>query len=123
MNDVSPISTLAGLRIAIGVLSWLFPNLAGRLFGLNPKANPQSPYLARLFGVRDVALGAGALASNGSGRRLWVRLGIACDLADAAAAWLGDRDSTLPRYASVMTGGAAVAAAGMGVAALFGDSS
>lgn len=44
---------LIGARTAIGGGSWLAPRLTGRLFGLDPDANPQAPYLARLFGARD----------------------------------------------------------------------
>jgi len=51
------VKALAGLRIMIGLASWTAPRLAGRIFGLDPEGNPQAPYLARLFGVRDVALG------------------------------------------------------------------
>src|SRR5207245_5660578 len=59
VSAAGTIKGLAGLRVAIGVTAWLFPNLAGRLFGLDPESNPQAPYLARLFGVRDIALGLG----------------------------------------------------------------
>ena len=55
----SAINTLAGLRLAIGVASWATPRAAGKLFGLDATANPQAPYLARLFGARDVALALG----------------------------------------------------------------
>src|SRR5205085_621975 len=53
------VTALAGLRASVGLPAWLTPNLAGRLFLLDPDDNPQSPYLARLFGVRDLALAAG----------------------------------------------------------------
>jgi hypothetical protein len=118
VDDSSQINTLAALRIAIGAGAWLMPRVAGRLFGLDVPGNPQAPYLARLFGIRDIALGLGTLTSSGESRRLWLQLGIACDLGDAAASWLGGRDESLPRYASVMTGATALSAAGIGVAAL-----
>ena len=40
--------------MAIGTGSWVAPRLSGRLFGLDAVANPQLPYIGRLFGVRDV---------------------------------------------------------------------
>ena len=60
MSEGGALKALIGLRIAIGTASWLTPRVAGKLFGLDAKANPQSPYLARLFGARDIALGVGA---------------------------------------------------------------
>lgn len=112
------ISGLAGLRVAIGAGSWLAPRLTGRLFGLDFAGNPQGPYLARLFGIRDIALAVGTTASSGEDRARWLQIGIVCDLADAAAGALAGRDGSLPRFASVLVTGTAVSAAAMGVAAL-----
>lgn len=106
------------MRLAIGAGAWLTPRLAGRLFGLDAAANPQSPYLARLFGVRDIALGWGALTSEGDTQRQWLAAGLACDLADAAAGVLGGRSGYLPKAASVLVTGTAVSAAVLGAAAL-----
>ena len=118
MDRKSALSALAGLRIAIGVASWTTPRVAGRLFGLDAQANPQSPYLARLFGVRDVALAWGALASKGDARRQWVTAGLACDLADAVAGIAGGRAGYLPKLTSVLVSGTALSAAVLGAAAL-----
>lgn len=114
----SPQNALSTLRVAVGAGAWATPNLAGRLFGLDTAANPQAPYLARLFGIRDIALAVAATQSTGSSRRLAWQLGIACDLADAAAAWLGGRNGSLSKGTVVLAGGTALAAAGLGVAAL-----
>jgi hypothetical protein len=114
----SSVTALAGLRTAVGVGAWATPNVAGRMFGLDPDANPQASYLGRLFGVRDIALGAGALTSEGADRRRWVQLGIACDLADAAAGFIALRTGVLPKPAAIMVTGVALVAAGMGAAAL-----
>ena len=89
-------------RTAIGVAAWLTPRLSGRLFGLDPDANPQASYLGRLFGVRDVALGIGLRSSNGAERQQWLRLGVACDLADAAAGVLAGKTGALPKRATVL---------------------
>lgn len=114
------IQTLVGLRSAIGAGAWLMPRFSGRLFGLDPDANPQAPYLGRLFGVRDVALGVGLGSSSGDQRRQWLQLGIVCDLADAAAGVLAGRRGELPPRATVMVTATALMAAGMGIAALQG---
>jgi hypothetical protein len=114
----SPATTLPALRVAVGAGAWATPNLAARLFGLDPKNNPQASYLGRLFGVRDVALAITATQSTGSSRRLAWQVGIACDLFDAAAAVLGARNGSLSRTTAVLGGGVALAAAGLGVAPL-----
>ena len=123
MGEAS-VKALAGLRIVVGLLSWFAPNLAGTIFGLNVKRNKQAPYLARLFGARDVALGVGTLMATGSARRTWLQMGLLCDTADAAAAGIGHRDGYLDAQTAVMLAAPAVAAVGMGAAALgIGDDS
>ncbi len=115
------IANLVGTRSAIGVGSWVAPRLTGKLFGLDIAANPQAPYLARLFGVRDAALGYGLVTSEGAQLDLWLRIGIACDVADAAAGVLAGRAGELPKFSAVLVTGTAVFAASLGVAALAGS--
>jgi hypothetical protein len=114
----SAVGLLAGLRVVVGVASWTTPRLAGRLFGLDAEANPQSPYLARLFGVRDVALAWGALSSDGEARRQWLLAGLACDAADVLAGIAGGRRGYLPKGTSALVSGTAVSAVALGAAAL-----
>jgi hypothetical protein len=114
----STINLLAGLRLAIGVASWATPRVAGKLFGLDAKANPQTPYLARLFGVRDVALAWGTLGSEGETQRQWLMAGLACDVADTLAGIAGGRGGYLPRVTSVLVSTTALSAVALGGAAL-----
>jgi hypothetical protein len=109
---------LVGLRGAVGAGAWLAPKSTGRLFGLDPESNPQAPYLGRLFGVRDVALAFGLSTSSGSERAQWLRIGIACDLADAVAGLLAGRHRELPTVATVLVTGTALGAAALGIAGL-----
>jgi hypothetical protein len=118
VDQRTAINNLAGLRLAIGAASWGTPRLAGKLFGLDANANPQSPYLARLFGIRDIALAWGALSSEGDTQRQWLIAGLACDLADAAAGVAGGRRGYLPRVTSALVSGTALSAAVLGAAAL-----
>ena len=118
MADDRMLTTLVGLRSAIGAGTWLAPRIAGRLFGLDPAANEQLPYLGRLFGARDLALAVGTSSSSGAERARWLRIGIACDLADALAGVLAGRRGELPAAATVLVSATALAAAGLGVAAL-----
>ncbi len=121
MSRSTTITALAGVRVAIGVSAWATPRLAGRMFGLDAGANPQSPYLARLFGVRDAALAWGVLTSEGEAQRQWLVAGLACDVADALAGAVGGSAGYLPKATSALVTGTAVAAAALGVAALNSD--
>jgi hypothetical protein len=114
----SPLPALNGLRMAVGASAWATPNLAGRLFGIDPDDNPQASYIGRLFGVRDIALAAGAMASEGEDRRRWLQVGVAVDLADAAAGYIAGRTGVLPKSGAVMVTTVALAAAALGAAAL-----
>ncbi len=115
---MSAMNLLGGLRTGIGAGAWIAPAQTGRLFGLDAKANEQLPYVARLFGVRDVALAAGVRASSGPSRRLWLKLGIVCDAADAAAALLAGRNGELSKTTTVLVTAPALIAIALGVAAL-----
>ncbi len=101
------VNAMAAGRVAIGVGAYVAPNLAGRLFGLDPDGNPQSSYLGRLFGARDVALGAGAIRSSKKQKDAWVAAGMACDVADVGAGALAGIRGTIPASAAVMVTGTA----------------
>src|SRR4029077_9036838 len=90
------IDAIAVGRIAVGGGAWLAPNLSGRLFGLDPEGNPQLSYIGRLFGARDVALGAGVLRSGRKQKDAWLMAGLACDVADTAAGVIAGARGTLP---------------------------
>jgi hypothetical protein len=122
METDQTIKNLATLRLAVGASAWATPRLAGKAFGLDAAGNPQSPYLARLFGIRDIALGVGTLSTTGEARRQWLTLGVICDAADAAAGIFAGRGGYLPKVPTVLVTGVALAAAGMGLAALANDS-
>jgi hypothetical protein len=108
------LNAIAISRIAVGAGAWLTPNLSGRLFGLDPEGNPQLPYVGRLFGARDVALGAGALRSPRKQKDAWVAAGLGCDVADVAAGVLAGARGQLP------VGAAALVSATAGAFALAG---
>jgi hypothetical protein len=84
-------------RIAIGAGLLARPDLVtGKWLGRDGR-RPAVGVLARSFGARDAALGAGTLDAIRSGRPLrpWVLAGIACDAADLLATHFGRHD--LPR--------------------------
>jgi hypothetical protein len=99
-------------RIVLGASVWADPETAGRALGLSIDGDDAAILFARVFAIRDVALGLGTLVSAGEHRRPWVALGIVCDLADAAAGLLILRAGVASRA------GALTAVAGSGAAAL-----
>ena len=84
------ITAIAAGRVAIGVSAYLAPNLSGRLFG-----------------ARDVALGAGVIRSPMKQKDGWVAAGMACDVADVGAGALAGIRGTLPPSAAAMVTGTA----------------
>jgi hypothetical protein len=118
MSRSSSVTALSGLRLVVGASSWAAPRATGKLFGLDADANPQAPYLARLFGVRDIALAWGALGAQGSARRQWLLAGLACDAADALAGLAAGREGYLPKLSSALVSATALSAAAMGAIAL-----
>jgi hypothetical protein len=109
---------LIGMRASIGAGAWIAPGLAGRLFGLDPVANPQLPYLGRLFGVRDVALAGGLQLSSAESRRLWLKVGLVCDVADAVAGILAGRSGQISKLSTVLVTAPALIGIGLGIAGL-----
>jgi hypothetical protein len=116
---MNPVTGLALGRIVLGLLSFYSPTLAARLFRLDAAGNPQAPYLSRMFGSREVALGAAVLTTSGTTRRNAVLAGIAVDTADAAAGYLAGRDGYVTKPTSVFLTAPAVAAVAAGVAGLW----
>jgi hypothetical protein len=112
------IAGIAGVRLAVGVGAWATPHLASRLFGLDVEGNPQAPYLARLFGVRDAALAWGVLNSEGDAQRRWLMAGLVCDVGDALAGIAGGRAGYLPKLTTVLVTGTAIAGVALGASAL-----
>lgn len=117
VSSQQALQALTGLRLAIGTGALLTPRLAGKLFGLDPAANPQATYLGRLFGTRDVMMGYALTATDGEERDRWLAWGIAVDLGDATAALAGGLRGYLPKRTMVLTGLTALGAAALGVTA------
>ena len=105
---------LPAVRLAIGLGAYALPELTGKIFGFDTE-NQETKYMARLFGIRDVILGAGVLASSGDARKLWWRLGIVADAGDAGAGYMGLK-SGAPKRAMIMSTLTALSAVGMGIA-------
>ena len=118
MERDTALKALAGLRLAVGITSYVAPNFGGKLFGLEPEANPQAPYLGRLFGIRDVAIGLGTLRAKKKAQDNWIEMGIVCDAADVVSAFLGGGKGYLSPTTTAMVAAPAIAATALGVIAL-----
>jgi hypothetical protein len=98
------------------------PRTTGRPFGLQPDANPVSPYLARLFGARPAWLGTEILlAESGAARRQLIRRHMAIDVVDLVATLMGWQRVYLNRRGALLTGLGAVTAIGLALRASSAD--
>jgi hypothetical protein len=115
---MDPVTGLSLGRIGIGVVSIGSPALAARMFGLDAAANPQLPAMTRLFGVREIALGAATLTARGPARRSLVLTGVAVDAGDAASGIVGVGNQEIGKLSGGMLTVTALGAVATGVAAL-----
>jgi hypothetical protein len=107
---MNPVTGLALGRIAIGLTALASPDLGAKLFRLDMARNPQLPYMVRLFGSREIALGALTLVTKGKARRKLVALGMAVDGADAFAGYDAMRTGSVPRSTGLFLIGPALGA-------------
>lgn len=112
---------LNGSRALVGVMALAAPGQAFKGAGIDPRRNPQLPFMTRMFGVRDLVLGAGALGTGGDERRRWLQAGIAADVVDLVAAVAGLRAGYLPTHGAVMLAATAATGTALGIAALTAD--
>lgn len=83
--DARAVATGLGAgRAAIGVGFLLAPTFSVRLLGVDAASAKRMTFLARMAAVRDLAVGAGTLASrSGRGVVPWLIAGAAADAVDA----------------------------------------
>jgi hypothetical protein len=115
---MDPITGLAFGRIAVGTVSLVSPSLAAKLFLLDARANPSLPYVTRMFGSREIALGAITLASSGAARERLVQVGVAVDTADALTGIAAAASGAVSKKAGIMLALVAAGAVASGVMAL-----
>jgi hypothetical protein len=114
-------TALIALRASFGVPGWLAPLRTATLFGLDTTDPGALAYMIRLFAVRDTALGALLATSSVEQRALHLKVGVAVDTADTAAALIALLSRKVPLRAGLLASLASGAAAGLGVAALAGE--
>ena len=119
---MNPVTGLSLGRIAIGATALAAPQLAGKLFKLDVENNRQLPYMTRMFGSREIALGVVTLVSSGAARRSLVAVGIGVDAADAYAGYEAMNDSSVDQKTGIGLVAPAVLAVAAGVVGLFARS-
>jgi hypothetical protein len=115
---MNPVTGLSLGRVAVGAVALANPDLAAKTFQLDPVSNPQLPYVLRLFGVREIALGVITLLARGRGRRGVIGLGVAVDAADAATGWFALQGGTVSKKTAYTLIVPAAGAVGSGLLAL-----
>ncbi|WP_245623108.1 hypothetical protein [Spirillospora albida] len=106
-------------RLALGLAALAAPKATVKLIGMGGGADAGRDYLARVFGAREIALGAGYLLSGREGRRLLARLGLVADVLDTASG-LRTRGA-VPLRASAGATAIAAGAAAVGAAKVVKD--
>ena len=104
-------------RIVVGAAAWAAPTASLRVSQLDAEA-PQSPFLLRLFGARDVALGALTILAPAATRPTLLKVGVGVDAGDAAAALLALKAGQLKLVPALAMAGTAGFAIFAGVQAL-----
>jgi hypothetical protein len=109
-------TAIAAGRVAYGAAMAIAPR---GMLKLQTGDDPTGPFiwLARIFGIRDLVLGAGAfVAPEGEDRNRWVTAGVAADSLDLVSTVLGGK--LLGRRSQVLALGVAGGAAAAGAWAI-----
>jgi hypothetical protein len=113
---------LLGARTALGISTLFAPRLAGKVFFLDPDANPQLPVIGRMWGIRNLSLAAGMYAATGANRAQWWRLQPVVDVLDFLAIASEWRRGAIRAPAGLLMAGTALAATALGALSLGGES-
>jgi len=106
---------LVGGRLVVGGGALVAPRTTGRLFGIDPDANPAAAFVGRLFGVRALLMAVLAASADGLDQERQLRAGVAVDLIDAVAALAAGRRRQLGLLPATAAFAAAVTAAALGM--------
>jgi hypothetical protein len=120
-QQIDVIDSLSYGRIALGVGLMVAPALVGRTYLGREASRPVVRFLLRVFGIRDLVVGALQLAAKGDkeATRKVIVAGIACDAVDALAAYAAK--DALPRWGRrlvLLAATSAVAGGGVALAQL-----
>jgi hypothetical protein len=105
-------------RTAMGVLALARPHVVSRSPGRKHPSSPDSEALARMFGIRDLALAVLTLSVSPRTRRAALRLGVLADSADAVFIAIAARRAT-PDIGAALSAGFATLSAALGLVTLY----
>jgi uncharacterized membrane protein YfcA len=118
MDALTARRTLAQARLAVGIGALVAPRLLSRTFGIDPDANPATPYLARMFGAREVFMAAPFLMpAPGLDESELAARAVPVDAADAVASLAAGLRGYLPWRAALPATAIAVAGTWLGTIA------
>ncbi len=118
MDPLTARKTIAGIRAGLGIAALLAPRVTGKVFGIDADANPAAPYLARLFGARELFMAAPFLMpAPGLDEQELAQRAVPVDAADAVAALAAGLKGYLPWRAALPAGAIAGFAAWLGTQA------
>jgi hypothetical protein len=118
MNAALIARLVAAGRVGFGSALMLTPERVTTPWLGSDAARPGTRVVTRGLGARDLALGAGALASTPAGLGPWVAAGIVSDTADLLATVAAG--NSLPRAGRLLVGAVASGGAALGMLALAG---
>ncbi|HEX4903134.1 MAG TPA: hypothetical protein VFV42_10020 [Acidimicrobiales bacterium] len=118
MDAITARRTLAQARLAAGIGALVAPRVAARVLGIDPAANPATPYLTRMFGAREVYMAMPFLMpAPGLDEAELASRAVPVDAADAVASLLAGLRGYLPWRAALPATAMAVAGTWLGTVA------
>lgn len=115
MNAKTIQMQLVAIRVGLGAGAIVAPRVMGRVFGVDPSANPVSPYLMRLFGIRELYMAWTLFSATEAELEQAATNMIPIDSADAVASTIAGIAGYLPRQTALMSTTAALFGAVHGV--------
>ena len=112
---------VAAGRVALGVGMVARPELLPKMLGVDSGTAGRMAWLGRMFGAREVALGAGLLLAGRENEREWLLGSALCDAVDAVAFAEAARRGVVRRGPAYAFAGTAATATGTEVVAWLDD--
>lgn len=102
MDPLTARKTIAGIRFALGVSALVAPRVTGKIFGIDADESPAAPYLARLFGARELYMASPFLMpAPGLDEQELASRAVPVDAADTVAALAAGLKGYLPWRAAI----------------------
>jgi hypothetical protein len=93
---------LAAIRLTVGTTALFAPRMFARRLDVDPDAQPAILYVARMFGIRTIFIGADILVRDEALRNQALRAGVIIHISDATAAAIAGLRRQIPPRAAFM---------------------